>query len=320
MANPWRSFRAAPLWVQVGVVVTAAVVVTAIAAGTSRAPKGSVAQSPTPGFSIESVPSTGSPTPSGMPTSLPGVPARRTVCRTGDPLANVYHPSRLHVVSRCRTVTGVVTSVKHEPDGDYHLNVRLDARYAGMVNAANKSREGGNLVVEIVPSDEPGCRPGKPPVMPYGTYDYGLCTGADIAAPPRGARVSITGPYVLDANHGWMEIHPVWRLSVLSSSATTASSGKPATSLRITGISPDPVKPGQYITLTAQTSAGASCSITVTYASGTVSSAQGLEAKNASSSGHVSWTWKVGTRTGAGTATARVACGSRSATRTFRVT
>ena len=170
-----------------------------------------------------------------------------------------------------------------------------------------------------MPADEPGCRPGKPPRPPYDTYDFGVCTGANIAAPPTGARISVTGPYVLDASHGWMEIHPVWRLRILSAGGSTATS-KPATTLRIDSISPNPVNPGQNITLVAQTSAGASCSITVTYASGTVSRAQGLYAKNASSSGRVSWTWKVGTRTGAGTASAHVACGSKSATKSFRVT
>jgi hypothetical protein len=243
-----------------------------------------------------------------------------SACRTGNPLANVYHPERLHVRSRCRTVTGVVVSVVHEPDGDYHINLHVDPKYAGLLNARNNSAEGGNLVLEIIPSDEPGCTPGKPPIMPYGTYDYGLCTGANIGAPPRGARVSVTGPYVLDANHGWMEIHPVWRLRILSGSAASTGSSAPAKTLRITSVSPNPVNPGQYITLTAQTSARASCSITVTYASGTVSQAQGLGSKSASSSGRVAWTWKVGTRTGSGTANARVACGSRAATTSFRVT
>jgi hypothetical protein len=45
--------------------------------------------------------------------------------------------------------------------------------------------------------------------MPSGHFELGICTGANIASPPIGGRVEILGPYVLDANHGWMEIHPV---------------------------------------------------------------------------------------------------------------
>src|SRR5437773_4072974 len=164
MANPWRTFRAVPVWALVTAAVAATLIAVAIASGTSKPPKGSAAGSPSPGFSTESIPPRASTPPSSISPSSQGVPARRTACRAGDPLANVYHPERLHVVSRCRTVTGVVMSVKHEPDGDYHINVRLDPKYAAMVNSANKSREGGNLVVEIVPSDEPGCTPGTPPV------------------------------------------------------------------------------------------------------------------------------------------------------------
>ena len=216
-------------------------------------------------------------------------------------------------------MTGVVRTVRHELDGDYHIGIRLDPKYADMINLANTAYQNGDIVAEIVPADEPGCTPGKPPIMPYGTYNYGLCTGADIAAPPVGARVSVTGPYALDHEHGWLEIHPVWQL-VLSGSSRTSSSTAKATSLRIVSISPNPVNPGQYISLKAQTSARVSCNITVTYASGHVSTASGLGSKTADGSGRVAWTWKVGTSTGAGSATARVSCGSRSAQATFRVT
>jgi hypothetical protein len=38
-----------------------------------------------------------------------------------------------------------------------------------------------------------------------------------------GERIRITGTYVLDADHGWMEIHPVSGLSVLSAAAPPPS-------------------------------------------------------------------------------------------------
>ena len=67
----------------------------------------------------------------------------------------------------------------------------------------------------------------QPPRPSNGSYDYGLCTGADLATPALGATVSVTGPYVLDADHGWMEIHPVWSITVLAPAASSAPAASP---------------------------------------------------------------------------------------------
>jgi hypothetical protein len=147
------------------------------------------------------------------PTAHNAAPSRGTSvpaashCRTGDPLANVYHPSRLEVIHPCVSISGTVMSVRAEDDGDVHFDLRVDPR---LVNAGNVAHQHGWLVVEIVPADEPGCVVGQPPRPASGTYDYGTCTGADVATPAIGARVTVTGPYVLDTNHGWMEVHPAW--------------------------------------------------------------------------------------------------------------
>src|SRR5919201_2554029 len=61
-------------------------------------------------------------------------------CRPGNPLAGVYHPSRLKVKRRCKVETGVVTRVEFEEyDGDVHIDLRLDS--------------GATLVVEVIPQD-----------------------------------------------------------------------------------------------------------------------------------------------------------------------
>src|SRR5689334_9413417 len=49
---------------------------------------------------------------------------RPAVACPASPLRGVYHPYRLHVLGTCRTVWGVVSSVRHESDGDYHVDVR----------------------------------------------------------------------------------------------------------------------------------------------------------------------------------------------------
>jgi hypothetical protein len=111
-------------------------------------------------------------------------------CRPGDPLAGVYHPSRLVVKSRCRVATGTVEVVRFEDyDGDVHVELRLDPGQDGLVSSGNARLE-GNLLVEIVPLDR-----GRVPV------------------PRVGSRVSAVGPLVDDTTHGWREIHPAWAIS-----------------------------------------------------------------------------------------------------------
>lgn len=247
-------------------------------------------------------------------------------CRTGNPLANVYHPDRLQVIKPCITVTGLVSAVRHEADGDIHINVDLDPAYGSLINDRNVSGEQGALVTELVLADEPGCTPGQPPRPPSGSYDYGICTGTNETAPPIGERVAVTGPYVLDTDHGWMEIHPVWSLSAETQAtspsppetSTSMSAAPPSAGVRITSVT-SPVSPGQTASLAAQTSANSGCSLAVTLPSGSQSTSQGLGPKTADSSGAVTWSWKIGTRTGAGTATATVSCGSSTDQTQFQV-
>jgi len=97
-------------------------------------------------------------------------------CRSGAPLAGVYHPQRLEVKARCAVATGVVTKVKFEEfDGDVHVALRT---------------ADGDLVVEVIPQDR-----------------------AAVPVPETGSRVTVVGPKVWDTTHGWAEIHPAWWIS-----------------------------------------------------------------------------------------------------------
>jgi hypothetical protein len=79
-------------------------------------------------------------------------------------------------------------------------------------------------------------------------------------------------------------------------------------SVSITSL-PASLAPGANAKMTAQTLPGASCTAKVTYHSGTVSGAGGLAgARVTPSTGTLSWTWTVGSTTGAGTSTAVVTC------------
>jgi hypothetical protein len=124
--------------------------------------------------------------------------------------SHVYHSYRLHVIKSCTTVTGTVKYISAEPDGDLHIDILLDPAYAGMINAANRGYEYGELVTEAI------CL-------------YGPITQADAAGPCHGLtwkpaipavgdRVAITGSYVIDTDHGWAEIHPVSNIRFLSGS------------------------------------------------------------------------------------------------------
>jgi hypothetical protein len=222
MRHMLRKLRAAPLWVKVVLAgVAVASVLALVAAGTSKPRQKQIGSRGEPSSvattseldDTETLPPGTVPPTTVVPESVALAPSTTAACRTGDPLANVYHPYRLEVVKPCTTVSGVVETVRHEPDGDYHFDIALDAPYAALINAGNARYQHGYLVAEIVPADEVGCTPGQPPRPPAGSYDYGICTGVDVPVPAVGTRVSITGPFVIDHEHGWAEIHPVWHVA-----------------------------------------------------------------------------------------------------------
>jgi hypothetical protein len=225
------------------------------------------------------------------------------------------------------TVSGTVQSVTAEADGDTHFDLALDASFVSLLKPANFSGQHGWLVAEIVPADKPGCTPGQPPKPAFGTYDYGTCTGADEIAPPVGTHVYVTGPYVLDEDHGgWAEIHPVWGVSTSGTSASSPtpptispSTLAPVASVRIVALT-SPVVAGSGATLVAQTSPQAACNLSVTLPSGRQSQSSGLGPGTADATGRVQWAWRTGTSTKPGTAKATVTCGAASATATFQIT
>jgi hypothetical protein len=171
----------------------------------------------------------GSPTvPGSVVPHGAGTATGQSACRPGDPLANVYHPNRLTVLNPCMTVSGTVASVTPENDGDTHFDLALDPQYKGLLRPANYAAQHGRLVVEIVPADKPGCTPGQPPRPATGSYNYGICTGADETSPALGSHAYVTGPYVTDEDHGgWAEVHPAWAISATppTPAPTTTTSG-----------------------------------------------------------------------------------------------
>lgn len=119
---------------------------------------------------------------------------------------HVYNPTRLAVISRCVTVTGIVEESSTNPDGDAHMGLKLDAAYSSMVNDVNKSRKNGDLIIESV-CNQP----------PEDSKVGSACDGyqAHVMIPAVGDHVKITGAFVDDTHNGWNEIHPVTSISRL---------------------------------------------------------------------------------------------------------
>src|SRR2546430_1878141 len=103
-------------------------------------------------------------------------------------VGGVYPPTRLVIMKVCQRASGGVDHVILEQDGDLHIRLHLDAAYKGLLNPVNTAKQHGDLVVEFMPRD-----------------------GGHLPKPVAGDRVTLVGAWVTDMEHGWNEIHPVWR-------------------------------------------------------------------------------------------------------------
>ena len=114
---------------------------------------------------------------------------------------HVYHAKRLKVIRQCTSVTGVIEHNKKEPDGDFHIRLKLDAQYTGMLLPNNYKYQQGDLVLE------PVCETGDVTQQDA----EAACQGfhGNVRVPPVGTHVIVTGSYVDDLEHKWAEIHPV---------------------------------------------------------------------------------------------------------------
>jgi hypothetical protein len=101
---------------------------------------------------------------------------------------HVYNPE-IKVVDSCKTVSGVIESIKVERDGDCHIRLKMDPQFANLVNSANVNGQLGDLVVE------PIC---QNPVSQQDAISSCQDFHQDISVPPVGTHVKVTGSYVLD--------------------------------------------------------------------------------------------------------------------------
>jgi hypothetical protein len=127
---------------------------------------------------------------------------------------HVYHGTfatakdRLKPIDNCKTVTGTLHFVRHEADGDTHLRLRVDAEFKNLLNDKNADEQ-NMLVVESMCDRDPTQKD---------TVAEGVCNNWHqrvYNSSMNGQRVSVTGAYVEDEQHGWREIHPVTSIVVV---------------------------------------------------------------------------------------------------------
>lgn len=225
----------------------------------------------------------------------------------------MYNPYRLILIDACKTTTGTVMFTRREADGDWHIGLRLDAGQESLLNAKNMSDEQGDLVVEII------C------ALPITQADaVSACAGYTntIPIPSVGVHISVTGPYVLDSDHGWNEIHPVWSLNATVQGVATAMPSSPGPVSTLAPIAPvttvAPVAPAgltvtiivsRYGLVAAATAPSATCTAQAQLPSGRISTAQGLQgSRTADASGNVSFAYRTQSNTTPGTGTYTVTC------------
>ncbi|MDO8689552.1 MAG: hypothetical protein Q7R39_06005 [Dehalococcoidia bacterium] len=126
-------------------------------------------------------------------------------CRPGNVLEGVHDPERLAVLDRCVTAQGTVAVIETHGDGDWHMGIIPDPGDLDLLGRANVTKLGGLLVAEVIPKDQ-----------------------STVKRPSVGARIEVTGAYVIDTPYGWREIHPVWTIRELTASPVPPGVGQKA--------------------------------------------------------------------------------------------
>lgn len=114
----------------------------------------------------------------------------------------MYSPDRLQVLAPCKHAAGSVVVVVHEDDGDFHIWFRPDSGFEALLNSENHFQSRPAMLAEIVPDCPLNSNPSNASAA-------ARCPKTKLSIPVIGNHISIWGPWVLDTEHGWREIHPV---------------------------------------------------------------------------------------------------------------
>ncbi|MDQ6756919.1 MAG: hypothetical protein M3004_08285 [Bacteroidota bacterium] len=118
----------------------------------------------------------------------------------------VYDPERLQVLDKCKIVTGTIEETSADEDGDQHMLLKLDKGQKDLLTKKNKTKKGGDLVIEAVCINNITRKKA-----------LGACPGYvnHVQLPKVGDHVKVTGSYVIDSHNGWAEIHPITKIDLI---------------------------------------------------------------------------------------------------------
>ena len=139
--------------------------------------------------------------------------AQQPICDT-TLWSHVYHNYRLIPHNSCTYAIGYVQDIYTEPDGDYHIKLKVEPDFKYMLNSKNYSQEDSNLICEIICANQISQPDAEEPCQNYSSGVY---------VPNTGEHVKITGSYVTDNSHGWNEIHPVTSIEITTQTDTLST-------------------------------------------------------------------------------------------------
>ena len=118
---------------------------------------------------------------------------------------HIYSKDRLEIIDDCITVSGTIEEVEAQGDGDYHVLLNLDPEFSWIIEDPrfenNDREQGGNLVTEPICSS---------PIIDIRVLAQFPCLNfSQEFSLEEGRHVTMSGAFVLDQTHNWLEIHPV---------------------------------------------------------------------------------------------------------------
>jgi hypothetical protein len=227
-----------------------------------------------------------------------------TICRSG------YSTSVRNVPQSEKNQVYAEYGITHHTTGQYEIDHLISLELGG-------SNAIGNLWPEL--NDHPHGYLNSKDILENRLHAL-LCTGK---VSLRSAQTLIASNWVTTYHRflgAWPKANAVPPTATTTTSASAPTTTSRVGSVRITSLISS-VAPGGHESLTVHSSKpNDSCTLAVTLPSGRASTESGLGATAANASGDATWTWLIGSTTGAGTAQVSVSCSAGSAAGTFRIT